>query len=560
MSRSPLVLRALVAPLALLPAVRLSLLQRGRPLVTCRLDGRSPLPSAESIRALADAPVAGLHLHVVDMPAAGWATLQALHEAMLAVRGAGRIVVVELETAGNAAVLLASAASHAVLRPCVHLHLLGVGTVLPFGGPALARLGLKVDVVAAGPYKSLGEAFTRPYASPENREAMRAVVAGLQALLEGGIAVGRGLTREAVRAAMDAGPLSPEDAVARGLVDALAYPDEVEAWIEARLARTPRRVALERWWARRAARARVAAMVAGMPRVAVVHLEGNVVDGAGAPGRPSIAAEPVVEKLDALREDDGCRAVVLHVRSGGGSATASDLLWRAVDRLAASKTVVAVFGDVAASGGYYLAAPAHAILARPGTLTGSIGVVGGKLVWGGAAEKLGVHLELLLGTEAAGFLRSERPFTTQERERFRAQLQHGYRAFLDRVARGRKRPVEAIEPLAGGRVWTGEDARACGLVDAFGGVEDGIARAVALAGLPGARRVDVRVGPRANVLQKLVRRLVAAWVPQAAGVPSLAEMPALAEALGLEGPWAVFARHPGVPLAVSPDAEALARA
>ncbi len=551
MSRAPLVLRALVAPLALLPVVRLSMLQRGRPLVTCRVDGRSALPPCEAVRALATAPVAGLHLHVVDMPATGWATLQGLHEALRAVRDSGRLVVVELETAGNAAVYLASAATHAVVRPCVHVHLLGVGTALPFGGPALARLGLQVDVVAAGPYKSLGEAFTRPYASSANREATRAVVEGLQAGLETGVAAGRGLPRAAVRTAMESGPLAPEDAVAAGLVDAVAYPDEVEAWIEAKLGRTPRRAELARWWARRAAGRRAAARVSGMPRVAVVHLEGNVVDGAGAPGRPSIAAEPVIEKLDALREDDGCKAVVLHVRSGGGSASASDLIWRAVDRLAARKTVVAVFGDVAASGGYYLAAPAHAILARPGTLTGSIGVVGGKLVWGGAAEKLGVHVEVLLGTEAAGFLRAERPFSPTERLRFQAQLQHGYRAFLDRVARGRARTVEAIDAVAGGRVWTGEDALACGLIDGFGGVEEGIARAVSLAGLPGARRVDVQVGPRANVLQTLVRRLVAAWAPQ---VRLPLDVP------GLEGPVAVLARRPGVPLALSLDAEALARA
>ena len=175
------------------------------------------------------------------------------------------------------------------------------------------------------------------------------------------------------------------------------------------------------------------------------------------------------------------KAVVLAIDSQGGSATASDAIWRAVQRVLAKKPVVAVLGNVAASGGYYIAVGACEILASPGTITGSIGVVGGKLVVGPALARQGVHTEHVLGAPQGDLLSPLQGFRPDQRLRFRAGLQEFYRVFLERVSAGRRRPVSAIAPYAEGRVWTGRQALERGLVDQLGGLEDGIQRAARLA-------------------------------------------------------------------------------
>ena len=554
--------RLLLLPLWCLHAARLGWNQRGRPWLTARVDARHALPPPEALRAAATAPIAGIHLHIVDLPATGWASLQAVRDALLAVRAAGHAVVIEIEQAGNAEMYLASASTRTVLRPHAHVNLLGVGAAMRFAGEALARLGLRFDVESAGAYKSFGEAFSRPFASAQNREAMRALVDDLQSQLEDALAtrLGGPNARATIRQALADAPLHARDALARGLVDAVAYPDEVEAELDADGER--RRVEVATWWKRRQATDRFTGQLEGAERVVVVHLEGNVVDGDGAPGRPSIAAGPVVEALDKLADDEHLRAVVLHVRSGGGSAAASDLIWRAVTRLATSKVVVAAFGDTAASGGYYLAAGAREIVAQPGTLTGSIGVVGGKLVVGAAAERLGVHTELLLGAPMAGYLSVNRPFQPEERARFRAQLKDTYTAFLEVVAAGRHTTAAALEPHAQGRVWTGARAREIGLVDHLGGVELAVERAAALAGLERVRRVDQQVGPRQGWAQRVLRRFVGSVVAQgaqAALFPDLSGHP-WTEALGLDETTRALLEGDGQPLALSLEADRLARA
>jgi protease-4 len=543
--------RLLLAPLAVPALLRYRLVGFGRPVLTACVDARHPLPSETCLRAVADAPVSGLHLRLVSV-GAGWATLQGAHAALLAVRAAGVPVVVELEGSGNAELLLASAASRIVLRPASHVQAVGVGASLRFGGAALERLGVVADIESAGAYKSLGESFTRRFASPENREAMAVLVDDLQRQLEEGIAAGRGRAREEVHAWLADAPLRAEDAVACGLADVVAYPDEVDAWWEERVGREPRRVELARWWKRRKARDAARQRLLGGERVAVVHLGGNVVDGDGTPGTPSIAANPAIEALDALREDEGVRAVVLHVRSPGGSAAASDLIWRAVQRLAETRPVVAVFGDVAASGGYYLAAPARWIVARAGTFTGSIGVVGGKLVLAGAGEKLGVHTELLLGAPMAALWSVNRTFSDEERARFRATLRDTYAAFLDRVSRGRGRAVDAIEPFARGRVWSGARALEHGLVDAIGGLDEGLAKAAELAGLARWRRVDVTVGPASSLLQRAVRRLTGGAEDERAAL-----LRQICAHMGIGAGLRTILAAPAQPLAVALELDAL---
>jgi protease-4 len=517
----PLTPRLLAVPLWSLAWARERFFERRSVVLTIHVGGRHTLPDARALRAVAESTaVRGVHL-TIDALVEGWATLAAAREALLAVRKAGKFVSVELEHCGNTEIYLASVADRVWVRPLSQVNLLGVGAVLRFAGDALARFGLRFDMEAAGAYKSFGETFTRAFASAENREAMAALVEGLQSELEGAIAEGRRLTREAVADALHASPLDAEDAVRLGLIDGALYTDAVRAELEGMFGKDFAEMPFARWYRAYAARGRVERWIEGRRQVAVVHLSGAVVDGDGAPGAQVIAARPVVKALDKLAEDDDVAAAVLWIRSPGGSATASDVIWRSVDRLAKKKPVVAVFGDVAASGGYYIAAPAAEILVAPNTLTGSIGVVGGKLVVGGALARLGVHTELILGAPMASYFSAETAFDPVQRQRFRQSLERFYRAFVDRVAAGRKRPYDAVEPLARGRVWTGRKAVDIGLADRIGGVEDGIARAAALAGVSSPSPVEVRLGLPMPRWARLARAFASTLVPELALLPRL---------------------------------------
>ncbi len=535
----PLSPRLVATPLWGLCALREWVVARRRPLLELHVGGRHVLPLAHELRRIAeDEAVRGLHVQV-DHVIAGWGELSSAREALLAVRKAGKFVSFELEHCGNAELYLASAADRVWVRPMVQVHLYGVGAALRFAGDAFERFGLRFDIESAGAYKAFGETFTRSFASAENREAMEDIVAGLQRELEEGIAEGRKLSVAAVRQAVLDAPLDAEDAHKLGLVDGVLYPDGVRAELDSLFGRDHARVPFARWHRAHHARTRLERWIEGRRRIAVVHLSGAVVEGDGGRG-PAIAARPVAKKLDELAEDDRIAAVVLNIKSPGGSATASDVIWRAAERLGRRKPLVAQLGDVAASGGYYIAVAAAEIVTSPTTLTGSIGVVGGKLVLGEAFARVGVHTELILGAPGASTFSAETPFTPVQRERFRAGLQRFYKAFVERVAAGRRKPYEAIEPLARGRVWTGRRAVELGLADRTGTLDDAVARAAALAGVTTPSTVDVRVALPTPRWIRLARAFTEEVAPELKLLPRL---PASAR---------VLAENPGAPLLLFP--------
>lgn len=552
MASFPLSPRLLAFPAWGALALRERALERRRPVLELYVGGRHALPDARKLRSIADAAdVRGLHVQI-DGLTEGWASLSAAREALLAIRKSGKFVSFELERCTNAELYLASAADRVWVRPMVQVHLLGIGAVLRFAGEAFSRFGLLFDMESAGAYKSFGETFTRSFPSAENREAMTDIVEGLQAELENAIAVGRKLAPEVVHQAVLDAPLDPEDAQLIGLIDGPLYPDAVHTELESLYGREYARVPFASWHRAHAARVRIERWMEGRRRIAVVHLGGPVLDGEGAPGAQVIAARPVSRAIDALSEDDDVVAVVLDIRSPGGSATGSDIIWRAVERLGRRKPVVAVLGDVAASGGYYIAVAASEILTGPNTLTGSIGVVGGKLVLGEALSRHGVHSELILGAPGASTFSAETPFDPVQRERFRAGLLRFYRAFVDRVAAGRRRPFDVIEPLARGRVWTGRRAVELGLADRIGTVDDGIARAAQLAGVTQPALREIRLGipvPRwVRIARALTQVLVPVLIPELRLLQRLSPrlQPRLQEAAQL------LADHPGVPLVLWP--------
>ncbi len=462
------------------------------------------------LRRLAHDPtVAAVLLRLQEAPG-GWAASQDLRGAIATLRASGRPVYGWLESAGNALMWIGAATDRLFLAPTGEVGLVGVGVELTFYGSALERLGVRPDFEAAGAYKSFGEPFTRTYASSANQEAMGDLVLDLHDQLVADIAADRGLEADAVRVVLDRAPVGAPDAVVAGLVDQLAYTDQLDEWLDEQHGPRNKRVSFAAWTRRDAVLEWIEQWGAGGTRIAVLHLQGPIVMEDGGRGT-QIVARRVVPLLAAMREDDRVGAVVLHVDSPGGSALASDLMWREVDQLARAKPVVASFEDVAASGGYYLSAPAREIVARSTTLTGSIGVFGGKMVVAEGLRKLGVHSQEILGAPNANLYSPSRRFSPGQRVRFKESLQRFYDGFVQRVADGRNVDEEVIEPHCRGRVWTGRTARARQLVDRFGDLDVAVERARIHAGLDlgGFIRRDVaahRVSWAARVAGRAMRQ------------------------------------------------------
>lgn len=461
-----------------------------------------------TLRAAGEDPrVVAIVLRLKEAPG-GWATVQDLGDVIRTVRDSGTPVYAFLEQGGNALAWLAAQCDHVVMVPTGELSLLGLGTEMMFYGAALEKLGVQPDFEAAGEFKSFGEPFLRAFPSRANRMATQALLDSMHTQLVDGIAVGRSSDPKVIHKLMEQGPLFAEQAEAKGLIDQLMYEDQFADWLEEQHGDRSRSIPFGRWaffW-------RIQQWLSRMGKkkkmVAVVHLEGPIVLEPGN-SSPCIQGRKVAKTLRNLRESEHISAVVLNVNSPGGSALASDLMWREVEQMAQQKPVVAVFDDVAASGGYYLAAPAAEIIARKGTLTGSIGVFGGKLVLGKAIRNVGVHTHPFLTARNANYFSPFQRFTDEQRIQFKASLQRFYDGFVHRVASGRRRPVEEIEVHCRGRVWTGRDALECGLVDRIGDLNDGLRRACELAGVrfDAVQRIDVATERRSRLLNKIRSRI-----------------------------------------------------
>jgi protease-4 len=435
----------------------------------------------------------------IDDVGAGLAKAQELRRQLAATASAGKSVACQLDTAGEGSngtleYYLASACTSISLSPAGELNLLGLFADPLFLRGTLDKLKIEPDFLAVGRYKSFGETFTETGHSPAAREALEAVLDGYWRQLVGDLAAARRLTPERVRALVDRAPLSAAQALAAGLVDRLEYADELRARLDEELGG-------EAAWVELADYVRRPAVAPRRDVVAVVFAQGSIVrgDGGAEPwtGELLVGSQDLGDELAELAEDDRVAAVVLRVDSGGGSAIASDLLHRSVARLRSAKPVVVSMSDLAASGGYYLAAGASRIVAEPATLTGSIGVVSGKLATGRLeSEHLGATRDPLARGARAGIYSSARPFDDDARAVISDRLGDVYDRFLEVVAAGRDLPRPTVERLAEGRVWVGEDAARQGLVDALGGLDAAVAAARELAGLPADDDGPVRLHPR----------------------------------------------------------------
>jgi protease-4 len=403
----------------------------------------------------------------------GMASATAMREAIAVLVAAGKEVVVHLPTGGgNKELYVAAAASRLLIGPQSTLAPVGFVYNTRYLKGALDKLGVRADVLSRGAYKSAGETFSRESMSEPQREQLGALLGALYAALTGSIAAGRKVSEEQAQALIDAAPMRANAAITAGLIDGAAYEDEVPALLGSR-DRPATLIGAGDYLARR--RARLMPLLRRRGVIAVLRLHGAIVDGApGILGGRVAAADPVIAQVRALRSARRVRGVVLHIDSPGGSALASDRMFHELVQLAREKPLIACMSNVAASGGYYVAAAAHAIVAQPTTVTGSIGVVAARPVFEPLLKRLGIATETLQRGANAGLFAAGKELSIPERAALDREIGEVYDGFVDAVATGRNKPRTEIEAVAQGRVWTGSDAHARGLVDTLGGLDAAI--------------------------------------------------------------------------------------
>ena len=459
------------------------------PFARFRARGRHQLgPTLRALHeAASDSRVAGLIVKVGGrLP---WAMAQELRLGVREFVETGKPAVSWAESFAEghdmAAFMLAAACGEVWLQPGGGLGMLGVAVETTFVRGLLDKVGVEPQVEQRWEYKNAADRLLRTEFTEEHREALDRLAKSVFDDALAAIATDRELEVDRVRELVETGPRTAMEALDAGLVDQVGYRDEVYAAMRSRLGADVTLLFADRWRPRRRPSKIVRRPGAGY--VALVQVRGPIVSGRsrhGPVGRQA-GSGTVAAVLRAAARDEHARSVLLRVDSPGGSAVASEVIWREVKRLRDAGTPVIVsMGDVAASGGYYIACPADVIVALPATLTGSIGVLGGKLV----AHELLARLGLTTGSVEHGgrslMFSTRRGFSDGERERLAATIDAIYDDFITKVAQGRRRPVSEIEGVARGRVWTGSDAVGAGLVDVLGGLRDAARLAREHADLP----------------------------------------------------------------------------
>jgi len=426
-----------------------------------------------------------------------WGKIQEIRDAVLEFKKSGKPVYAYLEYGTDRDYYLATAADKVFLMPASPLDLTGVATYELFLRGTLDKVGVFPDLHHIGEYKTAANTFTEKTFTAAHREMDASLNRDLYEQIVRAIADGRKKNEADVRRLIDDGPFMPEDALRAGLIDDVVYEDQVVDKLKANDAPDEGEVDAETY-------GRVSLRSLGLnrgPRVAVIYASGTIVGGRSGydPLEGAVVgSETLIEYIRKARKDASVRAIVLRVDSPGGSAAASDAIWREL-MLArnerADRPIVVSMSDLAASGGYYIAMPAHIIVAEPSTLTGSIGIFGGKFVTGGIYEKLGAHIESTSIGRNAELNSPARRYNTTELEKVQEQLQAFYDQFVEKVATARHSTPEKIDQLAQGRVWTGRQAHDNGLVDALGGLMSAIDLAKKRAKIPADSDVELSVYP-----------------------------------------------------------------
>jgi protease-4 len=449
----------------------------------------------------------------IDGLSAGWGKLHELRAAITKLRATGKPVVGFVEGGNMKDYLLALSCDEVVLPEASMLMLTGLRAEVTFYKRLLEMVGIKADFVMMGDFKSAAEPYLRDKLSDANRKQLTEMIDDFfEHEIVGVIAKARKLDPAVVRKLIDNGPYSPKAAQKAGLFDRIGYMEEIPGELKKRL--KVEEVKLEKDYGkskdeeidifglyRKLVFGPTKASTSRGDKVAVIYAVGAINTGKGG-GNPLMGAgmgsETMVKAIREAEEDKTVKAIVLRIDSPGGSALASDLIWKELKRC--KKPVIASMSDVAASGGYYIAAAAQKIYAEPGTITGSIGVVGGKLAMKGLWEKAGMDSEVITRGANSGIF-SDEPFTEAQKAAFKSMMEDTYDLFLDKALEGRKvagkkMTRDELKALAGGRVWTGRQAKTNGLIDELGTLEDAIAEAAKLGGLPADKDPELLMLPK----------------------------------------------------------------
>jgi protease-4 len=451
-------------------------------------------------RAASDPRIRSVVLRTAGLEGAGFGKVQELRDALIRFRKSGKPAYAHLEFAGNKEFYLASACDKIFAVPTALLDVTGLAAEVTFYKGTFDKVGVDAQFVGVGKYKNAPNQYTEKGFTGPHREQMEAMLDSLYTQYVEALSESRHKTQAEVRALIDAGPYDARRALEAGLVDELLYADELDARMKGADKVTPGRYVRE---------ARGLGFD-GRPKIALVYAVGTIITGEGGSGPFGGAfagSDTVARALREARQDASIRAIVLRVDSPGGSGTASDVIWREVDLARKAKPVVVSMGDVAASGGYYIAMGSDEIVAQPGTITGSIGVFGGKFSLERLYEKVGLTQERVVRGRNAALFSEARPWSAEEKAKVESLMVAFYDEFLDKAAAGRRKSREEIHAVAQGRVWTGREALEKGLVDKLGGLDIALEAAKFRAKIGRGQEISLVVLPeRKGWFEKLMER------------------------------------------------------
>lgn len=431
-------------------------------------------------KAAKDSKVKGIYLELSSLPA-GMASVEEIRNAILEFNKSGKFSIAYGETFTQKSYYLASACKKVYLHPTGDLEWKGLGVEMTFFKGLLSKLEVEPEIIRHGKFKSAVEPFILDKMSPENREQTRTYVTAIWRQMINGVSTQRKIDANALNEIAEGYLIrNAKIALEKKFVDKLVYKDEVLEEIRTLSgAKTSDKIA----WVKMAKYHKTPSLEKKSlsdPKIAVIYASGEIESGEG--NGEKIGSETLANAIRKAREDEKIKAVVLRVNSPGGSALASEVIWREMNLTRKIKPVIVSMGDVAASGGYYISAPANKIYAEPNTITGSIGVFGLLL----NAEKmlnnkLGITIDTLTTNKLANFGSMTRPLSAEEKDILQESVEDIYGVFLQRVSDGRKLSTAMVDSIGQGRVWSGTDAKRIGLIDEFGGLNDAIAAAAKMA-------------------------------------------------------------------------------
>lgn len=449
-------------------------------------------------KAKVDKRISALLLEI-NFSGAGWGKTDEIRDAIADFRTSGKPAYAYLEYGSNKEFYLATSCEKIFVAPSGDLFINGLAAEVMFFRGSLDKLGIEPDVFQIGAYKNAPDQFTRKEMSDAHKLVVNSIVDDLFGRYVNTIATARKKTPDEVRTIIDNAPIGAEQAKAQGLIDGANYRDEVLSELKKRLGyKDGDKLNTIAGGTYRDVKPESVGLNKG-ERIAVIYASGDIGSGKsndGPYGDQSVGSDTLSKAIIDAAEDKNIKAIVIRVDSPGGSSYASDIIWHAVETAKKTKPVVISMGDVAASGGYYIACNANKIIAQPSTFTGSIGIYAGKPVIKGFYDWLGISNEYVMRGKLAGMFRETEKFTPEERAKFEEMIKSTYYDdFVPKVAKGRGRDKEYIDSIGQGRVWMGSQAKENGLVDEFGGLDKAVEVAKGLAGIPPEKGIERVIMP-----------------------------------------------------------------